>query len=448
MRACTLLGAGSAALAAAFVACSSGYEVDVAQACREAPNDPRCVGAGGAGGAGPGGQAGAGGGDAATGGAGGAGGAGGTGGGGAGAGGAAQPCGGDAECAGALGPGSLCVQGACSEPAGACDAATLVVLAEGRAPPAEASLAGACFFRTLDQARQALSPQAERLLLYVEAASSSAALALAPGLALEGHALEPSQPVALTIPTDSGQPLLTLGPGGSLRGVSVDGGGAAVAVAVPQGAASFAGPLTIANATVGLELGDADVTAAGTQATPLLLRGNAIGVRVGAGARLTIQGDATPASLVFEQGQGPALLVLTGGNSDAVRVERARFRQNAVGVEIRRGRAVVVRQCAFEENQRSVSLNAEDTPDTSVFLNVEIADNDFRQGLPQANLGTAICGSRLGLNNTTLRLGEGNLFPSGLACGQLVERDSCGTGADVGFDVSGRRLDVECLGGG
>lgn len=434
MRARTLFVAGPAGALAVFVACSSGYEVDATRACLEAPGDPRCPTAGGGGNgglAGVGGSSGEGGSPA--------------GGGAGGAGGMSGACAGDAECAGAIGPGSLCVQNACTQVAGTCNDATLIVLDQGRAPPAEDALGAACFFRSLEAARQALSPRATSLRLYAETASSSTSLTLGPNVALEGHALDPSRPVVLTISATADQAMLTLGPGGSLAGVSLDGGAAAIAVAVPEGAATIAGPLVLNNAPLALDLGGAaDLTVTASQTAPVRMKGNNVGVRVGADAKLTLRGDGTDEAFVLEEAQASAVLVTTGGNAAAVAIEGVRFRNNPVGVDIRRGRAVALRQCAFERNQRSVLLNAENTPDNSVFLNVELTDNDFRQALPQPGLGTAICGSRLGVNDTTLRVGVGNLFPSGQLCGALVEQDSCGGGADVGFDVSGKGLDVEC----
>lgn len=225
--------------------------------------------------------------------------------------------------------------------------------------------------------------------------------------------------MALALPARGGEPMVTVGPGASLRGVALDGGGAATALSVPAGAASIGGPLRVVNAALALDVGEADVTVAGGQAAPVRLSGNAAGVRVGPAAKRTRRGDGTPGGLAVEDTAGAARLVLAGGSSAAVTVERANFRAGAVGVEIRRGRAVTLRGCAFARNQRSVSLNAENTPDTGLFFNVAIADNDFSQALPAAGQGTAICGSRLGSNGTTLQLGAGNVFPSGSTCSDL-----------------------------
>jgi hypothetical protein len=440
----------TAALAAAFAACSSDYEVDPAQACRERPGDARCGPAGGtsgasgvagaptsgAGGAPMMGRAGASGAGSGPGGNGSNGGNGGNGG---------SPCDDDATCAASVGAGSLCVATACTKATTTCDAAALVVVDAGRSPAAASALDDACFFRSLDGALAALSAQTTRVVLYADAASSAAPLVLGPGVALEGRASDSTKPVALSLPATDGAVLLTLGAGGSLKGVALDGKGLATAVAVPGGAASIGGPLTIENATLALDLaGDAALTALGTQAAPLRLRGNGRGVQVGPDARLTWHGDGEPASAVIEQTGGVALLVLVGGSSAAVEVEQTTLQGNATGVEIRQGRSVALRGNTFVANTVGVSLNANDTPLDDVFLNVHLERNDFTASLPAGGAGVAICGARLGIDDTTLKLGADNVFPSGAACGALTEAASCTGNADVGFNVANKKLLIEC----
>jgi hypothetical protein len=251
----------------------------------------------------------------------------------------------------------------------------------------------------------------------------------------------------LTLPTAADTALLTLPAGGAVKGVLLRGGAQTKGIVSGAGALALTGPLRLEASLVGLDLGDgANATVSGTMAAPVAFATNTLGVQVGATAVLTMTSDVAEGGLVLEgSGTSTGVRVLDGGSSNAVRLEKARVTGHAVGVEVQRGRAVTLQSNVFVQDTNAIVFNAEDTQLANLFLGVSLEGNDFTLSRPAVDRGVALCGSRLGLNDTTLRLGQGNLFPSTQACGSLDERDSCDTGGDVGFDVPGNALDVVCL---
>jgi hypothetical protein len=357
----------------------------------------------------------------------------------------AGPCPNDDACVTTKGAGSLCISDACTQATGACDSKTLVVVAPGRTVD-DAALANACHFRDLDAARAAFGDTTVRLALYADSASSTQTLAFKSAALLDGHHSDSSQPVALTL-SIADATLVSLPFGGTVRGVALIGDATSKGIVSGEGALSLTGPLRIEGASVGLELGDnANATATALAAGPIAFVGNVVGVQVGAKASVTLRGDAQPGSLLLEgNGASTGLLVLDGDNTKAVALERALVTKHAVGVEIRRGRAVTVSGSTFVQDRQAVTLNAEDVTAANLFLNVVLTGNDFSQSRPAVNQGVAVCGSRLGVDNTILKVGQGNVFPSGNVCSLLDERASCDTGGDLGFDTTGKSLQVQCL---
>jgi hypothetical protein len=263
---------------------------------------------------------------------------------------------------------------------------------------------------------------------------------------LDGHHSDPAQLVALTLPTAADTALVTLPAGGAVTGVLLRGGAQTKGIVAGAGVLTLTGPLRLEAALVGLDLGDgANATVSGTMAAPITFATNTLGVQVGATATLTMTSDVAEGGLVLEgSGTSTGVRVLDGESTNTVRLEKARVTGHAVGVEVQRGRAVTLQGNVFVQDNNAIVLNAEDTQLTNLFLNVSLEGNDFTQSRPAVDRGVALCGSRLGLNDTTLRLGQGNLFPSTQACGLLDERASCDTGGDVGFDTT-NALDVVCL---
>jgi hypothetical protein len=441
-------------------ACSSGFHVDQDEFCRRQPTAPSCPAPGGA--AGASGFAGAGG----ASGVGGAGGVSGLGGGGAGGG----PCASDGACAADEGAGSLCVGETCTAPTGACAKGTLVVVPDAAfAGELSADLEGACFYRALGPALAAAAAPASgttRVLVYAAAVEGPAQVP--GGVRLEGRATAPATLVALTGGGTSGAGggagasgaggggatpvLVTLGAGAALSGFALDGKGVVGGVRAEAGAVRLDGPLTIANTTRALDLGGtADATVAGTEAAPVLVKGNQLGIVVGATAKLALTGDGDKGGVTVEgTTAGAGVLVLAGGVTATVRLEGLLAKDNKVStadgsgaVELRQGRSVTIKNGVFEGNSRSLTLNGELTSDFTSFTNVVLEGNRFTLATP--GQGSTICGSKLG-NQTELNLGPGNVFPLAMTTCPPAQVDSCNTGADVGYDTV-NQFAIACQGG-
>ncbi len=450
MRARALGWAG----AFAVMACSSGFQIDLDGFCRGRPDSPECPPQGGSAGAsGAGGLGGASG-------VGGAGGAAGLGDGGAGG----APCASDAACAADEGAGSLCVGEACTAPSTSCTKATLVVVpGEADEGAVDAQLAGACHYRALapalaDAAGGAAGAGTTRVLVYASAVAGPAQVPN--GVRLEGRATAPASLVAFTGGGASGAgggagasgaggaggghpvpTLVTLGAGAALAGFALDGQGTAVGVKAEAGAVRLEGPVTVANTTRAVDLaGTADATVTGTEAAPVLLKGNRLGLVVGPTAKLTLTGDGDKGGVTVEgTTAGAGVLVLAGGVTSTVRLEGllAKDNKNSTvtdgtgAVEVRQGRSVTIKGGVFEGNRQSVTLNGELSSGSTAFSNVVLEGNRFTLATP--GQGSTICGSQLG-SQTQLRLGPGNVFPVAMTTCPPTQVDSCNTGADVGYD--------------
>lgn len=446
MRAGTLVWAG--ALAAA---CSSGLDVDQDEFCRLRPDDYSCPQAGGSAGAagkGGGGSAGRSGSDG-----GGSAGRSGSGGGGTG-GGTMTPCKSDSSCVMTEGPGSLCVGGACTKGSATCSSAALVVVAEGR-DPTEAALVDACHFRDLASALAATTSGTKRLAVYADEASAPAPLALGEGVAFDGHAADPTKPVALTVATPvANTPLVTLAAGASLAGVALDGSGTIKGIAVSAGSATLAGPLTVAATTLALELtGEVKATVTGTLTAPVRFTNNARGVVVGASAGLTVQGEGAT-GVVIENTTGGAGVLLEKGTGGVVptSLERVVFRGNLFSsvvagtgaLEVRQSRQITIKACVFENNRQSLTLGGGGDSPAGAFLGVSLLDNNFSAALPAAG-GSVVCGSNLS-GQAELNVGGGNVFPGEKDCTTLgAATFGCNDAQLLGFDAPGNEIVVDCL---
>lgn len=442
----------------ALGACTSAFDgrVDDASFCRTRPEDPACVafsaGAAGANaiaGAGTGGRPGTGG-RAGAGGAGGAGSAGSAGGAGG-----AGPCVSDVACAAEVGPGSLCLGGACTKAEG-CDKTTLVVVDQAFAEPIDATLADACSFRQLAAADAALVVDVTRaVVVYATALPLAAPFRVRRGVALEGRG-PTGKLVALAFAAPSEGALLTLEASSSATGFALEGQGTALGVVAADGTASLRGPLTIAHARVALEPSiGATLEARGTQAAPVRLFENAVGARVPGGAALTLEGDGATAGFVIEGTSGGAgVLVLNGDASAPVRLAGLLARNNlgtsAEGtgaVEVRRGRAVEIVDGVFDGNVRALNVNGEGASVFDSFVGVKIERNAFTN---RRSASVLLCGTALGAS-ASLSLGPGNSFDgtplvTQAACELLesLQRSSCELGGPLGHTASGQPFDLQC----
>ncbi|HEU4411328.1 MAG TPA: hypothetical protein VFS43_39115 [Polyangiaceae bacterium] len=441
--------------AAALGACTSAFDgrVNDELYCRGRPTDLACGGAGGAVGGGGGGGSGTGGrGGGGTGGRGGAAGAGGQGGGGAGG---SGPCPDDAACGAGVGPGSLCVGGACTK-AGDCDRAALVVVDAAFAGATDPALAGACFFRGLGDTEGALVDGTTRsIVVYASALHLTLPFRLRPGVALEGRGPD-GAPVALDFATPSDQALLTLERDTAVRGFALAGGGVARGIAAVEGQATLRGPLSIAETRVALDLSaGAAALVEGAQASPVRLARNAVGVRVPDGAALTLEGDGAAGGLVLEEtSEGAGVLVLAGNAAAPVRLAGLLARNNlgssAEGtgaVEVRRGRQVEVVGGVFEGNARALNLNGEDVSTFDSFSGVTIAGNAFTN---RPSLSVLICGTGLP-TAARLSMGSGNSFDGvpvvdSASCQQVEDQQtpSCEQGGALGYTGGSALLDPVC----
>ncbi|HEU4407705.1 MAG TPA: hypothetical protein VFS43_20745 [Polyangiaceae bacterium] len=302
-------------------------------------------------------------------------------------------------------------------------------------------------------------------------ASSVAGPAVVPsGVRLEGRATAPASLVALAGAESNGAggaagtsgaggaggssappALVTLGVGSVLAGFALDGKGAAAGVRAEAGALRLEGPLTVTNTTRAVDLGGtADATVAGTQAAPVLVKGNQLGIVVGPTASLALTGDGEKGGVTVEgTTAGAGVLVLAGEVGPAVRLEGLRAKDNKVGtvdgtgaVEVRQGRSVTIKNGVFEGNRQAVTLNGELTSGFTSFTNVVLEGNRFTLATP--GQGSTICGSQLG-NQTQLRLGPGNVFPLAATNCPPAQAGSCNTGADVGYDTA-NQFAITCTG--
>jgi hypothetical protein len=428
--------------------------------CEEAAARGRpCSGSGGSGGLGGGGASGTGG--SPMNGASGApmmggGGAGGTGGG---------TCQLDPDCA-PNGKGSLCVNKVCTAPTEgeACKRTTVVVVDQAFDGSLEGAPVDACYFRTLGEGLTAVAPgTTKRLAVYADAAQSATPIQLPAGVTIEGHHSQVGQLTALSAGA-GGPALVSLGEGSGLRGFRLDGKGAKAVVAL-SGEVALSGPLELRNGAPALSVeGTAKATVTGSMAAPVLFTANARGVVVGATAALTMTGDGDGAGLVVEgTTAGAGVLVEPGSGSTAeISMTAALLRNNIIGdvangtgaIEVRANRVAFLRDCVFEKNQRSVSLNGQDSADPDMFSNVTLERNDFSNALPtEINKGVALCGANFGAR-TSLTLGPGNIFPSSAVSDNQAACDAleigqalgCDGAKDVGFTDLNKDFDLTCSG--
>jgi hypothetical protein len=365
------------------------------------------------------------------------------------------PCTSDAACGAEKGAGSLCVGDACTEATATCTRATLVVVAEGFAGDVDALLSGACFHRQLDPALAAIvAGTTTKVVAYAASTIVAAPLTVPEGVTLEGRTTDTKAPVALTVTTPiAGAPLVVLGSGGGLKGFALDGKTTAGGVKAEAGAVRLEGPLTVTNATRALDLGGTvDATMVGTQAAPVRLSANRVGIVVGATAKLALTGEGAMGGVTVEgTTAGAGVLVLAGDLTGAVRLEGLLVKDNKAGsladgvggVEVRQGRSVVIKNVVFEGNQRGLTLNGEGNSDLTSFTNVVLEGNRFTLTAP--GQGSAICGSKLG-SQTELKLGPGNVFPAAMTTCPPAQVSNCNTGADVGHDTA-NAFAVTCTGG-
>jgi hypothetical protein len=446
---------GAFVTSGALTAACIGFEVDYDGFCAQRPEHPECAGAGASG------QGGVGGGTGGTAG-GGSGGAPmmGTGGGGtAGAG----ACADDAACAADQGEGSLCVGGACTKAAGACDATLLVVVAPGRAVD-DAVLAEGCHFRDLDGARAAVGATTTRLAVYADEAVSTEALAFATAATLEGHHSDAAKAVALTLPPAAGTPLVRFGQGGALKGVELNGGGVTTAVRAEGGTLAVSGPTALTNASPALELaGKAAAAVTGTGAAPVHFAGNQRGIVVPTDATIIMRGDDDAESLVVEGTSGGGAAVFfeaattAGGCSTLSKVTlRENVGSSGVngtgGIEVRKGRQLVIDGCTFVHNQQSVTFGGGGDSKANDFLGVHLENNDFADALPTqpANTGSVLCGDNLGSSDTTLNLRVGNVFPGAPGTCEALPGQSqfnCGIGQVFAHSAPNLDVNLACTGG-
>jgi hypothetical protein len=366
------------------------------------------------------------------------------------------PCADDAACGTAKGDGSLCVGGACTEAAAACSKATLVVVADDFIGEVDkAGLDGACFYRQLDPALAAVVVGATtKVTAFAISAAVAAPLTVPAGVTLEGRTPDPKVPVTLAVAAPvADAPLVSVGAGGGLKGFALDGKGTAGGIKAEAGAVRLEGPLTIADATIGLDLGGtADATLVGTHEAPVRLSANQRGVVVGATAKLALTGDGEMGGVTVAGTTGGAgVLVVTGGSSAAVRLEGLLAKNNKVGtvddgtgaIEVREGRAVAIKNGVFEGNRQAVTLNGRGSSGPTAFTNVVLEGNRFTLATP--GQGSAICGSQLG-SQTQLKIGAGNEFPTAATACPPAQTDSCNAGGDVGHDTA-NAFAIQCTGG-
>lgn len=443
-----------ALVAAVLGACTSAFDgrIDDDLYCVGRPTDPACGVAGGAGTAGVG-DRGAGGSSAGLGGSGSGGAAGST----AGAGGAAGggPCVGDTACGDEVGAGSLCVGGACTKAAD-CDRASLVVVDAAFAEATDPTLASACFFRGLPEADGALVVDTTRsVVVYAASVRLAAPFRLRRGVKLEGRG-PGATPVALDFATPSVEPLLTLERDTEVRGFALAGGGQARGVAAVEGAAALLGPLSITGTSVAIDLsGDATLLARGTQASPVRLGGNAVGVRVPDGTSLVLEGDGAAGGFVIEDtSAGAGVLALAGGGAAPVRLAGVLARNNlgssadgTGAVEVRRGRRVEIVGSIFEGNVRALNFNGEGQSTIDAFSGLTISGNVFTN---RPSSSVLLCGTGLKAL-AALPMGSGNSFDgvivSDTAGCQLLENaqsSSCDQGGSFGYTAGSFMLDPVC----
>jgi hypothetical protein len=253
----------------------------------------------------------------------------------------------------------------------------------------------------------------------------------------------------------AGSPLVTMAAGSALKGFALDGKGTARGIAASSGAVRLEGPLRLSATALAVELtGDAVATVRGTAMTPVMVTGNTFGVKVGATASLELTGEGSVGLVVEKTSAGAGVLVEKGAGSDALtKVAGVYFRENTSGggpdgagaVEVRQSRQVLIEGCTFEKNQQSVTLNAESTSNTNLFLGVTISGNDFSAALPSPGQGAAVCGSEFAVAGTKIQLKPtANTFPSVAVCTAIVPAFGCTGGFDVGYDAPNTVPSLDC----
>ncbi len=391
-----------------------------------------------------------------------------------------SPCVSDAACAAEQGAGSLCVAEACTAPSTSCTKATLVVVPDAAfAGELAVNVEGACFYRALGPALAAAtangSATTTRVAVYAAAVEGPAAVPA--GVRLEGRATPPATLVALTMGASGGAGgagggagasgagasgaggagatpvLVTLSAGAALVGFALDGKGTAAGVKAEAGAVRLEGPLTIANATRAVDLGGAvDATITGTQAASVLVKGNQLGIVVGATAKLTLTGDGEKGGVTVEgTAAGAGVLVQAGDLTSSVRFEGLLAKDNKIStvndgtgaIEVRQGRDVTIKNSVFNGNNVGLTLNGQNTSLSTAFANVKLEGNRFTLATP--GQGSTICGSKLN-SQTELNLGPGNVFPLAMTTCPPTQASNCNGGADVGRDTLNAFV-IQCTGG-
>jgi hypothetical protein len=378
--------------------------------------------------------------------------------GGGGTGGAGPECMDDTECT-TKGVGSLCVAGACTASSDNCAKAKRVVIDDNarRAPVvAGKDFSDACYYKSLDDAFQ--SPQNDmHVVVTAEAVSVGSPLTIdLDDVTLEGQSPQVGQPVALTVPLDEVQPRLTLaGSNVRLKGFALDGNNDAPGVAVTSGSTTLEGPFRLRGLTRALSVeGTAKATVVGTEAAPVTITENARGVLVGGTAGLEMTGEGGSGLVVEKTSAGAGLLIDAGDTSLPVAIKGVVFRANMVAggpdgagaVDVRRNRQVLLEGCAFEKNQQSITLNAQNTNSANIFLNVRISGNNFSNALPSQGQGAVVCGSEFVSANTKIQLEPlANTFPTtATACATIVPAPNCTNGVEVGYDVASKAPALFC----
>lgn len=363
-------------------------------------------------------------------------------------------CDGDADCSASVGPGSLCLGGACTKVEG-CDRGTLVVVDQTFAEPIETSLGGACSYRTLAAADAALVVgTTHALAIYAANLSLVAPFRLRTGVSFEGHGPGGAL-VALSFAVASYAPLLTIEADSSASGFALDGrdpsGGDMMArgVVAEGGKASVRGPFTITRTFVGLEPAPgALLEARGTQAAPVRLFENVVGALALDGATLKLEGDGEEGGLIIEGNTDHGVLVGAGDAGAPVMLKGILARNNGGeydggAITLRRDRLVEIADSVFRDNKSAIIFDGGYASSFDAFADVKLRRNAF-WNRPSGSV--LFCGINLS-TVAQIKIGAGSSLDGfdlwgQSECDQLEssQQSNCNYGGVLGYDY-GERFD-------
>jgi hypothetical protein len=394
-------------------------------------------------------------------------------------------CAQDGDCTAA---GSLCVTQACTTPSTTCSKGTLVVVPDAAfAGTLAAELDGACFYRALAPALTAAATNGSSTTRVVVYATAVTGPALVPaGVRLEGRPTAPAAHVAWTASGGAGAAgaggaaLVTLSDGAALAGFALDAAGT-VGVRIDTGKASLHGPLEVRGGAPAVSVeGTASATVTGTAEAKVLFTANERGLYAAGTAGLEVSGVGGESVVIEKTSKGAGVLFDKGQiDKGELKVTGALVRDNtgsngfngSGGIEVRESRKATVSGGTFSGNNTAVGFQGAGISATvsggtfsgnntavgfqgspgdmaNAFQGITLTDNAFSApALP----GVVICGTGLGADGTTLRLGPDNDFPTGgeaspATCQAFedVQVGNCTGGFDIGFTGSANKFDVVC----